>query len=115
MVVHINKEFWPSKPDDSIPQGVGMIWDSAKVCVRTAGSGGRPVESVPSGTKNVMGRGPWFSHEGRVPHISLVFGEMWDTTDVGRKVHRMNQSQREDAVVSHISPKTSEIWGTRPS
>ena len=23
---------------------------------------------------------PWFPHEGRVPHISLVFREMWDTT-----------------------------------
>ena len=22
----------------------------------------------------------WFPHEGRVPHISLVFREMWDTT-----------------------------------
>ena len=43
-----------------------------------------------SGTKNAMGRGLWFPDEGRVPHISLVFREMWDTTDVGRKVHRMN-------------------------
>jgi hypothetical protein len=23
----------------------------------------------------------WFRHEGRVPHISLVFREMWDTSD----------------------------------
>jgi hypothetical protein len=23
----------------------------------------------------------WFPHKGRVPHISLVFREMWDTTD----------------------------------
>ena len=27
---------------------------------------------------------PWFPHKGRVPHISLVFREMWDTTDVDR-------------------------------
>ena len=26
----------------------------------------------------------WFPHEGRVPHISLVFREMWDTTNVDR-------------------------------
>jgi hypothetical protein len=25
-----------------------------------------------------------FPDEGRVPHISLVFHEMWDTTDVDR-------------------------------
>ncbi len=25
-----------------------------------------------------------FRHEGRVPHISLVFREMWDTTVVNR-------------------------------
>ena len=27
-----------------------------------------------------------------MPHISLVFREIWDTTDVDRKVHRMNVS-----------------------
>jgi hypothetical protein len=27
---------------------------------------------------------PWFPDEGRVPHISLVFREMWDTADVDR-------------------------------
>ena len=26
----------------------------------------------------------WFPHEGRVPHISLVSCEMWDTTHVAR-------------------------------
>jgi hypothetical protein len=26
----------------------------------------------------------WFPHKGRVAHISLVFREMWDTTDVNR-------------------------------
>ena len=25
---------------------------------------------------------PWFPYEGRVPHISLVFREIWDTADV---------------------------------
>jgi hypothetical protein len=32
-----------------------------------------------------------FTRHQRVPHISLVFREMWDTTDVARKVHRMNR------------------------
>ncbi len=27
---------------------------------------------------------PLLAHEGRVPHISLVFREMWDTTGVDR-------------------------------
>ena len=56
----------------------------------------------------------WFEYKGRVPHISLVFREMWDTTDVDRSVHRMNRESRGGAVVSHISRKTSEMWGTRP-
>jgi hypothetical protein len=42
-----------------------------------------------------------------VPHISLVFREMWDTADSDYKLLRVN------AVVSHISRKTSEMWGTR--
>jgi len=33
--------------------------------------------------KAAIGR-RWFPHKGRVPHISLVFREMWDTTDVDR-------------------------------
>ena len=36
----------------------------------------------------------WFPHEGRVPHISLVCREMWDTTDVDGQVHRMNRVVR---------------------
>ena len=56
----------------------------------------------------------WFPHQGRVPHISLVFREMWETADVDRQVHRMNRELTEGAVVSHISRKTSEMWGTRP-
>ena len=47
-----------------------------------------------------------------MPHISLVFREMWDTTnlDVGLLGW---ESCRWSAVVFHISRKTSEIWGTR--
>ena len=40
-----------------------------------------------------------------VPHISLVFREMWDATDL--------KTGKDTAVVSHISRKTSEMWGTR--
>jgi hypothetical protein len=29
-------------------------------------------------------RFPWFPHRGRVGHISLVFREIWDSTDVDR-------------------------------
>ena len=47
-----------------------------------------------------------------VPHISLVFREMWDTTALNLKVfcaiHRTSRF-----AVSHISRETSEIWGTR--
>ena len=44
----------------------------------------------------------WFSHEGRGPHISLVFREMGDFTDADRSVRRI-ESERVGAVVSHIS------------
>jgi hypothetical protein len=49
----------------------------------------------------------------RVPHISLVFREMWDTTDLKPPVFRPNEQVKLRAVVSHISRKTSEIWATR--
>ncbi len=48
-----------------------------------------------SGTKNAMGRGLWLPDEGRVPHISLVFREMWDTANVDRSVHRTNRNSEE--------------------
>ncbi len=47
----------------------------------------------------------------RVPHISLVFREMWGAT-VGRPFTTWTDTSR-SAVVSHISRKTTEIWGTR--
>jgi hypothetical protein len=48
----------------------------------------------------------------RVPHISLVFREMWDTTNLNEKCLLGSKVRRLKAVVSHISRKTSEIWGT---
>jgi len=44
------------------------------------------------------------------PHISLVFCEMWETMnlDLFSNLKRGTWS----TVVSHISQKTSEIWGT---
>jgi hypothetical protein len=40
---------------------------------------------------------------------------MWDATNVDAKCIGCIESQRERAVESHISRKTSEIWPTRPS
>jgi hypothetical protein len=48
-----------------------------------------------------------------VPHISLVFCEMWDTTVLNWECFRMQRLEL-SFVVSHISRKTSEMWGTRP-
>ncbi len=50
----------------------------------------------------------------RVPHISLVFREMWETTALDqRSLGRTHKRLR--FVASHFSRKTSEIWGTRRS
>jgi HlyD family secretion protein len=47
-----------------------------------------------------------------VPHISLVFREMWDTTALHRSVLFALFAKKVKVRVSHISRKTSEIWGT---
>jgi hypothetical protein len=46
--------------------------------------------------------------------ISLVFREMWDTTAHNGQPFKV-EDERSRFVVSHISRKTSEIWGTRGS
>jgi hypothetical protein len=51
-----------------------------------------------------------FVRQSRVPHISLVFREMWDTTGLDPQ---RPASTRLRFVEPHISRKTSEIWGTR--
>jgi len=50
-----------------------------------------------------------------VPHISLVFCEMWETRTLIWVVEEfgMAKAVRWSAVESHISQKTSEIWGTQ--
>ncbi len=48
----------------------------------------------------------------RVPHISLVFREMWDTTAFDLCASEPNRRFSLRSVVSNISRKTSEIWGT---
>jgi hypothetical protein len=53
-------------------------------CVKNPGGEGVLVESVPSTTKKESDECFLFPHEGRVAHISLVFREMWDSTDVDR-------------------------------
>jgi hypothetical protein len=45
-----------------------------------------------------------------VPHISLVFREMWDATALHLHLSKVRKTL--SFVVSHISRKTSEIWGT---
>ena len=52
-------------------------------------------------------------NKSRVPHISLVFREMWDSTALNPQQSAHYQHLRSRAVVSHISRKTSEMWGTR--
>jgi hypothetical protein len=47
-----------------------------------------------------------------VPHISLVFREVWDTTALDRRIPGPT-NERVRFAVSHISRKTSEIWGTQ--
>jgi hypothetical protein len=55
-------------------------------------------------------------------HISLLFREMWDAANLNRSVSTTNpdpkcqqapKSGQDNAVESHISRKTSEIWGTQ--
>jgi hypothetical protein len=38
---------------------------------------------------------------------------MWDTTDLNEMCPLGFEARRSKAVVSHISQKTSEMWGTR--
>jgi ubiquinone/menaquinone biosynthesis C-methylase UbiE len=52
-------------------------------------------------------------NKSRVPHISLVFREMWDITALNRKHSANYRHLRSRPVVSHISRNTSEMWGTR--
>ena len=47
-----------------------------------------------------------------MPHISLVFGEMWDSTALTPRLLTLNQQFEVDICQSHISRKTSEMWGT---
>jgi hypothetical protein len=57
-------------------------------------------------------------HRPRVPHISLVFREMRDTTGIDCSLSKDRarlQCSEDRAVESHISRKTSEMWGTTES
>jgi hypothetical protein len=45
--------------------------------------------------------------------ISLVFREMWDTRTLMFVCEYSEKNSRCSSVVSHISRKTSEIWGTQ--
>src|ERR1700677_5077522 len=46
----------------------------------------------------------------RVPHISLVFREMWDTTDVDREVHRVNrESKGKSSSIPHLAKNERDV------
>ena len=47
---------------------------------------------------------PCFPHEGRVPHISLVLREMWDTTNVDRSMHRTDRESEGRAADPNLAP-----------
>jgi hypothetical protein len=49
----------------------------------------------------------------RVPHISLVIREMWDITAFPSSIVSATKGSGKRPAVSHISRKTSEMWGTR--
>ena len=45
-----------------------------------------------------------------MPHISLVFREMWDTTDVDRSVHRMNrESEGRCSGIPHLAKNQRDV------
>ena len=47
---------------------------------------------------------PW------VPHISLVFREMWDTTDVARYAHRVNrESEGKSRGIPHLAKNERDV------
>jgi hypothetical protein len=57
-----------------------------------------------------IGRVLSFPHGGRVPHISLVFREMWDTTDVDRSVHRMNRESEGRCIgIPHLAKNQRDM------
>src|ERR1700691_3540947 len=52
----------------------------------------------------------WFPDEGRVPHISLVFREMWDTTSVDRSMHWINrESEGRCSGIPHLAKNERDV------
>ncbi len=52
----------------------------------------------------------WLPDEGRVPHISLVFREMWDTTNVDRSMHRMNRESKGSSIgIPHLAKNERDV------
>ena len=48
--------------------------------------------------------------QGRVPHISLVFREMWDTTNVDRSMHRMNRESKGRCIgIPHLAKNERDV------
>ena len=57
-------------------------------------------------------RGPVQCSVQEIRGISLVFREMWDTANLEVRCHRSSEFPGR-AAASHISRKTSEMWGTQ--
>ena len=52
----------------------------------------------------------WLPYEGRVPHISLVFREMWDTINVDRSVHGTNpESEGRCSGIPHLAKNERDV------
>ena len=64
------------------------------------------------GCRGTQTRNSLLTTDQRVPHISLVFREMWDTRIPLGRAHGGAKTVDLAPVASHISGKTSEIWGT---
>ena len=52
----------------------------------------------------------WFPHRRRVPHISLVFREIWDTDNVYPEAHRMNrESEGKSSGIPHLAKNERDV------
>jgi hypothetical protein len=123
-----DKSVWRSAQDDDF---VGVL--KKNIPNKLALMGLRPVffgPSTPHGTPEQVGR-TWGTRPGkqarlfakklsrfstsnkfRVPHISLVFREMWDTTNLNLNCASSAKTQRVTAVASHEFSATQRLMGT---
>ena len=58
-------------------------------------------------------RVPWLADEGRVPHISLVFREMWDSTAADRHVFRLLATNVKVRGIPHLAKNERDVGHPR--